>query len=219
MGFAGHAVLGGRLHRKLRTAFPSALMLPVLMLPEDHVSEEWTRRIIWDQYETLLEGANCLLTARVGGHFGEDDARLATGLAGIEVADFEEDGVAVSALAASCRRLSTTSGGWLGMATVKRKMPLARKFEWLHLPPWWRQYAAVGEDEELPNAVGQAIWPPLTHRRRLRRGWGRAEQLAPGGGGVAAGASRSAGTAGYPFRRGAGTQQPVRPIPEYGHRL
>lgn len=162
MGFGGHSVLGGRLHRKLRAAFPATTVLPVLMLPEDHVSEEWTRRFIWEQYESLLEGSNCLLTAQTGSHFGEDDVRLATGLAGVEVADFEEEGgTGGSALAATLQRLSATSGGWLGMATVKRKMPVTRKFEWLSLPPWWRQYASVGQEEELSISVSHAIWSTL----------------------------------------------------------
>ncbi len=161
MGFAGHSVLGGRLHRKMRSAFPTTTILPILMLPQDHVSEEWTRRYIWEQYENLLEGSNCLVTAQSGGYFGEDDIRLATGLAGIEVADFDEEGATGSPLAAACERLGTASGGWLGMATVKRKMPVMRKFEWLRLPPWWRQYAAVGPEEELSMAVGHAIWSTM----------------------------------------------------------
>lgn len=161
MGFAGHSVLGGRLHRKLRAAFPATVILPILMLPQDHVSEEWTRRYIWEQFEVLLEGSECLLTAQSSGHFGEDDLRLATGLAGVEVADFDEEGRTGSPLAAACQRLSTSSGGWLGMAAVRRKMQVMRKFEWLRMPPWWRQYAAVGEDEELSTAVGHAIWSTL----------------------------------------------------------
>lgn len=170
MGFAGHAVLGGRLHRKLQSAFPATLILPVLMLPQDHVSEEWTRRHIWERYEDLLEGSECLLTSQSSSHFGEDDMRLATGLAGIEVADFDEDGHTGSPLAAACERLRVASGGWLGMATVKRKMPIMRKFEWLRMPPWWRQYAAVGEEEELPNAVGHAIWSTLDPPAQMAEG-------------------------------------------------
>ncbi len=170
MGFAGHSVLGGRLHNKLRAAFPATVMLPVLMLPEDHVSEEWTRRFIWEQYEHLLQGSNCLLTAQSGSHFGEDDVRLATGLAGLEVADVDDEGGPGSALAASIQRLSATSGGWLGMATVKRKMPVTRKFEWLSLPPWWRQYAAVGQEEELSVSVGHAIWSTLDPPSQMAEG-------------------------------------------------
>ena len=170
MGFAGHSVLAGRLYRKLRAAFPATVILPILMLPEDHVSEEWTRRYIWEQFEDLLEGSECLLTAQSANHFGEDDLRLATGLAGVEVADFDEDGRTGSPLAASCQRLSTASGGWLGMATVKRKMQLMRKFEWLRVPPWWRQYAAVGEEEELPTAVGYAIWSTLDPPAQMAQG-------------------------------------------------
>ena len=170
MGFAGHSVLGGRLHRKLRAAFPATVILPILMLPEDHVSEEWTRRFIWEQFEDLLEGTECLLTAQSSSHFGEDDLRLATGLAGIEVADFDEEGRTGSPLAAACERLSIASGGWLGMATVKRKMQLMRKFEWLRMPPWWRQYAAVGEEEELSSAVGHAIWSTLDPPAQIAAG-------------------------------------------------
>ena len=170
MGFAGHSVLGGRLHRKLRAAFPATVMLPILMLPEDHVSEEWTRRFIWEQFEDLLEGTECLLTAQSSSHFGEDDLRLATGLAGIEVADFDEEGRTGSPLAAACERLSTASGGWLGMATVKRKMQVMKKFEWLRMPPWWRQYAAVGEEEELSSAVGHAIWSTLDPPAQIAEG-------------------------------------------------
>ena len=170
MGFAGHSVLGGRLHRKLRGAFPGTVMLPILMLPHDHVTEEWTRRYIWEQYEDLLEGSECLLTAQSSSHFGEDDLRLATGLAGVEVADFDEEGRTGSPLAAACLRLSTSSGGWLGMATVKRKMQVMRKFEWLRMPPWWRQYAAVGEEEELANSVGHAIWSTLDPPAQMAEG-------------------------------------------------
>ena len=170
MGFSGHAVLGGRLHRKMRAAFPGTVILPVLMLPQDHVSEEWARRHVWERYEELLEGTDCLLTAQSGGSFTEDDVRLATGLAGVEVADFNEEGTTGSPLAAACQRLGTASGGWLGMATVKRKMPVMRKFEWLRLPPWWRQYAAVGPEEELPIAVGHAIWSTLDPPSQMAEG-------------------------------------------------
>lgn len=170
MGFAGHSVLGGRMHRKLRAAFPATVMLPILMLPHDHASEEWTRRYIWERYEDLLEGSECLLTAQSASHFGEDDVRLATGLAGVEVADFDEEGATGSPLAEACRRLSAASGGWLGMATVKRQIPVMRKFELLRLPPWWRQYAAVGEGDELPNAVGHAIWASLDPPAQLAEG-------------------------------------------------
>ena len=170
MGFSGHSVLGGRLHRKMRAAFPTTVILPVLMLPQDNVSEEWARRYVWERYEELLEGTDCLLTAQSGGSFTEDDVRLATGLAGIEVADFNEEGTTGSPLAAACQRLRTASGGWLGMATVKRKMPVMRKFEWLRLPPWWRQYAAVGPEEELPMAVGHAIWSTLDPPSQMAEG-------------------------------------------------
>jgi len=114
MGFSGHSVLGGLLHRKLRGAFPGAVILPILKLPEDHVSEEWTRRFIWERYESLLEGSDCLLTGQSGGSFGEEDMRLATGLAGVEVADFDEEGNTDSPLAAACQRLAAASGGWTG---------------------------------------------------------------------------------------------------------
>ena len=170
LGFAGHSVLGGRRHRKLRAAFPGTVSLPILMLPQDRVSEEWTRRFIWEQFEELLEGSECLLTAQSASHFGEDDIRLATGLAGVEVADFDEDGTTGSPLAAACQRLSVASGGWLGMATAKRKMAVMRKFEWLRVPPWWRQYAAVGEEEELSTAVGHAIWSTLDPPAQLAEG-------------------------------------------------
>ena len=169
MSFSGHAVLGGRFHQKLREAFPSAVILPVLMLPQDHVSEEWTRRYIWERLEALLEGAACLLTAQ-SSNTTEDDRRLATGLAGVEVADFDEEGATVSPLASACQRLSTASGGWLGMATVKRKMPVMRKFEWLRLPPWWRQYAAVGPDEGLSVAAGHAIWSTFDPPAQMAEG-------------------------------------------------
>ena len=170
MGFAGHSVLGGRLHQKLRGALPNTVFLPVLMLPQDHVSEEWTRRHIWEQYEGLLQGANCLVTAQTSSHFGEDDMRLATGLAGIEVADFDEEGNTRSPLGDACERLSIASGGWLGMATVKRKMEVMRKFEWLRVPPWWRRYAAVGPAEELSLSVSHAIWSTLDPPSQLAEG-------------------------------------------------
>ena len=169
MGFSGHSVLGGRLHQKLRGAFPGTAILPILMLPQDHVSEEWTRRYIWERFEALLEGSDCLLTTQLG-IAAEDDRRLTTGLAGVEVADFDEEGATGSPLAAACQRLSTASGGWLGMATVKRKMPVMRKFEWLRLPPWWRQYAAVGPEDELPMAVGNAIWSTLDPPSQMAEG-------------------------------------------------
>ena len=170
MSFSGHATLGGRLHRKLQGAFPNTVILPILKLPQDHVSEEWTRRYIWERFEDLLEGSECLLTGQTGGNFAEEDIRLATGLASMEVADFDEEGATGSPLAAACQRLSAASGGWLGMATVKRKMPVMRKFEWLRLPPWWRQYAAVGPEDELPMAVGHAIWSTLDPPSHIAEG-------------------------------------------------
>ncbi len=171
MGFAGHAVLGGHLHQELLTAFPSAVILPVMMLPQDHVSEEWTRRYIWEQYENLLAGSNCLVTTQSAGHSGEDDARLTTGLAGFEVADFEEqEGITTSPLAATFRRLVPASGGWLGMAVVKRKMPVMRKFEWLRLPPWWQEYAALGPEDELSMSLGHAIWSTLDATAQMAEG-------------------------------------------------
>ena len=48
LGFSGHSVPSGRLHRKLRVAFPASVLLPVLTLPEDYASKEWTRRYIWE---------------------------------------------------------------------------------------------------------------------------------------------------------------------------
>ena len=170
MGFAGHSVLGARFHRKLRAAFPSAVILPIMMLPQDHVSEEWTRRYIWERYEDLLAGSECLLTAQSASHFGEDDARLATGLAGVEVADFDEEGATDSPLAAACHRLRGACGGWLGMATVRRNMPVMKKFEWLRLPPWWRQYAAVGPEEGLSVAVSHAIWSTFDPPSQMAEG-------------------------------------------------
>ena len=171
MGFAGHAVLGGRLHQKLRVAFPSAVILPVMMLPRDHVSEEWTRRCIWEEYESLLGGCNCLVTTQSDGYAGEDDIRLATGLAGLEAADFEdEEGSSGSPLAATLRRLAPASGGWLGMAVVKRKVPVMRKFQWLRVPPWWREYAALGPEDELPTSLGHAIWSTLDPTAQMADG-------------------------------------------------
>ena len=171
MGFSGHAVLGGILHQKLLTAFPNSTVLPVMMLPKDHVSEEWTKRYIWEQYENLLSGSNCLVTSQSDVNAREDDVRLATGLAGFEVAEFgEENDPSTSQLGVTLRRLMPASGGWLGMAAVKRKMPLTRKFEWLNFPPWWRQYAAVGPDDNLSSLLGNAIWSTLDPTAQLAEG-------------------------------------------------
>ncbi len=171
MGFSGHAVLGGLLHQKLQNAFPNSTMLPVMMLPKDHVSEEWTKRYIWEQYENLLSGTNCLVTTQSDVSAREDDARLATGLAGFEVAEFgEENDPSVSQLGVTLRRLMPASGGWLGMAAVKRKMPIMKKFEWLNFPPWWRQYAAVGPEDDLSSLLGNAIWSTLDPAAQLAEG-------------------------------------------------
>ena len=171
MGFSGHAVLGGLLHQKLQNAFPNSTMLPVMMLPKDHVSEEWTKRYIWEQYENLLSGTNCLVTTQSDVNAREDDARLATGLAGFEVAEFgEENDPSVSQLGVTLRRLMPASGGWLGMAAVKRKMPIMKKFEWLNFPPWWRQYAAVGPEDDLSSLLGNAIWSTLDPAAQLAEG-------------------------------------------------
>ena len=171
MGFSGHAVLGGILHQKMQNAFPNSTILPVMMLPKDHISEEWTRRHIWEQYENLLSGSNCLVTTQSDINAREDDARLATGLAGFEVAEFgEEDDPSNSQLGVTLRRLMPASGGWLGMAAVKRKMPVTRKFEWLNFPPWWRQYAAVGPGDDLSSLLGNAIWSTLDPASQLAEG-------------------------------------------------
>ena len=171
MGFSGHAVLGGILHQKMQNAFPNSTILPVMMLPKDHVSEEWTRRYIWEQYESLLSGSNCLVTTQSDVNALEDDARLATGLAGFEVAEFgDEDDPAISQLGVTLRRLMPVSGGWLGMAAVKRKMPITRKFGWFNFPPWWRQYAAVGPDGDLASLLGNAIWSTLDPSAQLAEG-------------------------------------------------
>ena len=171
MSFSGHSMLGARLHQKLQTAFPNAHMLPVMMLPQDHVSEEWTRRYIWEQYEEQLSGANCLVTSQSTGNTGEDDIRLATGLAGFEVAEFgDDDGTTSSQLCVTFRRLVPASGGWMAMATVKRRMPVTQKFQWLRFPPWWREYAAVGPGDELSTSLGHAIWSTLDPAAQLAEG-------------------------------------------------
>ena len=171
MGFAGHSVLGGILHEKMQSAFPNSTVLPVMMLPKDHLAEEWTKRYIWEQYENLLSGSNCLITTQSDINAREDDARLATGLAGFEVAEFsDEDDPSVSQLGVTLRRLMPASGGWLGMASVKRKMPVTKKFEWLHFPPWWRQYAAVGPNDDLSSLLGNAIWSTLEPAAQLAEG-------------------------------------------------
>lgn len=171
MSFSGHAILGARFHQKMQTAFPAAVMLPVMMLPKDHASEEWTRRYLWEQYEDRLGGANCLVTSQSAGSSADADDRLATGLAGFEVAEFGEyDGVTNSQLCVTFRRLAPASGGWLGMATVKRRMPVMRKFKWLRFPPWWREYAALGPDDELSMSLGNAIWSTLDPAAQLAEG-------------------------------------------------
>ena len=161
MGFAGHSVLGAHLHEKLRDTFPSSVILPVMMLPTDHVCEEWTRRYIWEQYENLLQGSNCLVTTQSANSAGDDDIRLATGLAGVEFAEFEEDDTVESPLASAYRRLIPSSGGWLGMAVVKRRMPIIKKFKWSRMPPWWQEFAALGPDDEMPMSLAHAIWATL----------------------------------------------------------
>lgn len=172
MSFAGHAIVGGHLHQKLRAMFPAAVILPVMMLPKDHVSAEWTRRCIWEQYENFLEGSNCLVTTQPAGHAGEDDLRLSTGLAGFAVADYEEseETTVGNPLGGTLRRLAPASGGWLGMAVVKRKVPVVRKFEWLRFPPWWQQYAALGSEDELSRSLGHAIWSTLDPSAQMAEG-------------------------------------------------
>ena len=170
MGFAGHSVLGGHLHGKLRNTFPSAIILPVMMLPTDHVCEEWTRRYIWEQYESLLEGSNCLVTTQSSSVSGEDDLRLATGLAGIEMADFEEEETSDSPLAGACRRLIPASSGWLGMGIVKRSMPVTNRFRWLRFPPRWQQYAAIGPEDETYMSLGHAIWSTFDPSAQMAAG-------------------------------------------------
>ncbi len=171
MSFSGHAILGARFYQKMQTVFPAAVMLPVMMLPKDHASEEWTRRYLWEQYEDLLGGANCLVTTQSAGSSADADVRLATGLAGFEVAEFgEDDGATNSQLCVTFRRLVPASGGWLGMATVKRRMPVTRKFKWLRFPPWWREYAALGPDDELSMSLGNAIWSTLDPAAQLAEG-------------------------------------------------
>lgn len=176
MSFGGHAVLGGQLYEKIKIAFPSSVILPTLMLPSDHVCEEWTRRYIWQEYETLLAGANCLLTAQSGAGAGEDDIRLVTGLAGIEMAEFEDDDAAESPLSIVCRRLIPACGGWLGIAAVKRRMPIVRKFQLLNFPPQFRDYAALGSDEDSATSLGQAIWATLDEASQLAGGIGKFER-------------------------------------------
>ncbi|MXZ92770.1 MAG: hypothetical protein F4Z05_15040 [Chloroflexi bacterium] len=170
LGFSGHSVPSGRLHRKLRVAFPASVLLPVLTLPEDHASREWTRRYIWEQYESLLEGSNCLVTGLSLGSSGDDDIRLSTALAGFEAAEIEEEGAASSQLAAAYGRLVPSSGGWLGMATVRRKMPITRKFEWMRFPPWWQEYATVSSEEETSSSIADAIWSTLEPSSQMTPG-------------------------------------------------
>lgn len=164
MGFDGHAILGARLHEKLQNEFPATVFLPVLMLPRDHVSRSWTRRYIWEQYESLLDGARCIVTSQSESYTGEDDARLATGLACFEVTEYDDESTpdgATSQLSATYHRLVPSSAGWLGMATVKRKMPLVRKVNWMSLPPRRREYAAFGSGEDMANSLDSAIWSAM----------------------------------------------------------
>ena len=176
MGFGGHAVLGGQLYEKIKLAFPASVMLPTLMLPSDHVCEEWTRRYIWGEYENLLAGSNCLLTAQSSNGAGEDDIRLVTGLAGIEMAEFEDDDSGESPLSTVCNRLMPSCGGWLGIAAVKRRMPIVRKFQVMSFPPQFRDYAALGNDEDSATSLGQAIWATLDEASQLAGGIGRFER-------------------------------------------
>ena len=128
--------LGGLLHQKMQNAFPNSTILPVMMLPKDHVAEEWTRRYIWEQYENLLSGSNCLVTTQSDVSAREDDARLATGWPGLKWPNLGMKTIPPSASwGVTLRRLMPTSGGWLGMAAVKRRVPVTRKFEVAELPP------------------------------------------------------------------------------------
>ncbi len=161
LGFSGHSVPSGRLHRKLRVAFPASVLLPVLTLPEEHASKEWTRRYIWERYENLLEDANCLLTGLSPGSNGDEDLRLVTALAGFEAAELAEGFGGSSQLAVAYGRVFPASGGWLGMGTVRRKMPITRKFEWLRFPPWWQEYAAIGSENGPSMSIADAIWATL----------------------------------------------------------
>lgn len=177
MGFGGHAVLGGQLYEKLKAAFPSSIFLPTIMLPSDHVCEEWTRRYIWEQYESLLAGSKCLLTAQSANTSGDDDIRLATGLAAIEMAEFEDEDSSESPLNVVCKRLIPSSGGWLGMAAVKRRIPIVRKFQWLKVPPQWSDYAALGADEDTSMSLSHAIWATLEESSQMAAGLGRFERI------------------------------------------
>ena len=56
------------------------------------------------------------------------------------------------------------------MAAVKRRMPITRKFEWFNFPPWWRQYAAVGPNDDLSSLLGNAIWSTLDPAAQLAEG-------------------------------------------------
>lgn len=171
MSFSGHSVLGAHLHRRLVDAFPNAVALPILMLPRDHASQEWTRRYIWEQYENLLSGASCLVTSPSSSNSIDDDTRLATGLAGFEVAEFaDESDPASSQLSVTFRRLEPFSGGWLGMAAVKRQLPLTKRFRWLEFPPWWRDYAAIGPEDEMSVSLGNAIWSTFDPAAQLAEG-------------------------------------------------
>jgi hypothetical protein len=92
-------------------------------------------------------------------------------LAGFEIAEFGEyDGITSSQLSVTYRRLVPASGGWLGMATVKRKLPVMQKFQWFRLPPWWREYAALGPGDELSTSLGHAIWSTLEPAAQLAEG-------------------------------------------------
>ena len=219
MGFAGHSVLGGHLHGKLRNTFPSAIILPVMMLPTDHVCEEWTRRYIWEQYESLLEGSNCLVTTQSSSVSGEDDLRLATGLAGIEMADFEEEETSDSPLAGACRRLIPASSGWLGMGIVKRSMPVTNRFRWLRFPPRWQQYAAIGPEDETYMSLGHAIWSTFDPSAQMAAGVNTSPNAPQGSGRFAAHPSRRAGTHGIGGSGSPGPQRHICQISKHGHRL
>lgn len=176
MGFGGHAALGGQLYEKLKAAFPASVMLPTLMLPSDHVCEEWTRRYIWEQYESLLAGSKCLLTSQSLNSGGDEDMRLATGLAAIEMAEFEDEDASESPLSVVCKRLMPASGGWLGVAAVKRRMPIVRKFQWLKVPPQWSDYAVLGADEDTSMSLSHAIWATMDEASQMAPGIGQFER-------------------------------------------
>ena len=167
LGFGSHAVLGTRLHKKLKKAFPSSLFLPVLLIPDDAPLEGWMREWTWSVYENALAGETVLITDNAVGVREELDHRLSVGLASFEVAA-ETDAKTSGALSDIVNSLSSFGGGWFGMSTVSFRLPTVRKLSWLR-PPLRQYKLAGGRSEQLSLLAKEAVWQSTMPEAQLAK--------------------------------------------------